>query len=539
MLFGVARGAVVGLVLALAVVPGWTLFRGAAPYVLPPLIGVVLGLEADSYAETLAGSAVYSGVLAAFAGGWLSLSAVVSQVNSVLTDKAAIAQHFLAVIPQSLFGAWVPLLRSSDSAKLGIAGTLLVALVLSAAASCAVLALRRAGVLAPLAPLAKRFRLGTAEQFLASVLMVLVLVWLVVSLGAMGSQVGTDADTYLQKGGYATDYGVYLRTIQDMARGTGYYDALRNAANDDARAARADHYNLPKASWVRMPVLPWFLATVFGRKLSLAVTFAFVLAAVGAGLVGWSLDRRAFAGAGVVAALVVVPYFGFVGTWIAAFLADYWGGILVLIAFGFLLNRLTYAGIVTSLLAALTREQIWFWLFAVVVACVWLWFARKRWAPVAAAGGAFVVAVAAYEYHWYVVNTRYASILSGIAAGSGPMGLAFGWSGLGAAVTRVDSVADFVTTSYTMYRYPAGLLVVAALAFFSWRVVSAWRAGETAVAELAALGFLGVMTVLLLSVTYMSQYWGALFMPLALAGVAGLLCEFVRLAARIDTPAAR
>ena len=278
------------------------------------------------------------------------------------------------------------------------------------------------------------------------------------------------------------------------------------------------------------------MLAVGGTHLSRAVLFGLLLAAIACGFVGWAMERQYFLGAGTLIAMPLMAYFGMVGTWDSAYLADYWGGILVLLSFGLLLNRLTYSGVIAALLAGLTREQIWLWIVAVGLGLAWLALRRKRWQPLAVLVVGFFVDGGLFVWHWHTVSTYHASMLDAGGRAGGMFGLQFVWTGMQASLQRVSNMADFITTPFTLYRFSPALFVAAGIAFLAWRVVIALRAKRVVVADLAALAFLGGMVVFLFAQPYSSQYWGVMFMPLALATCAGLFVALVGLATRSVAP---
>lgn len=550
-LLSVVRGALIGLLLALVVLPGFAFFRASAAFAVPMIAGAVLGFVADSYLGVLVGSTLFGAGLALLESSWLSWQSVFTAINDSAKTQASVLAHYPAVIGAFIGAVWFPLVRASDVSKLGIFGLIVLAVALCAGVSSGFIFLRSAGTFDRLLPhVRERFALGTGEQLVGKILMVIVLAGLFFSANVAAKPFDARVDTYLVKGSYATDYMVYVRTIQDVARGNNYYASLKKATLDDARANKPDRYIMPRASWVRLPALPWVLARVGGQKLSIDVTLALLLGAIAAGFVGWALEQQLFPGAGMIVALLVMPYFAMIGTWEPAFLADYWGGILALLAFGLLLNRLTYPAIIASVFGALAREHFLFWLFGVGLGMIWLAVARKRWAPAVATAGGGALVVGAYLAHWRIVNTHYRWILTGKhSAGSVPgliigwtrfapaslmgstlLGVSIGWTGFASGLARLSSIMDFGFMPYTLYRYNSVWFLLPAFAFLVWRVVRALLTHKVAAAELAAIVFVGIEVAQVFTHAYYSQYWSVMFMPLVLAATAGLACELIGVA---------
>ena len=294
------RGAIFGLLLTIVVLPGYSFFRGSAGYAVPLVVGAVLGLITASYLEALVGSGVFGVLLAAVAPVWLRYPAVATALNAAGTTREDINAHLIAVNTTAIFNrVWLPAVREATLATETPGLRLVLGVGVCAAIACGVLYVRRSGWIDRIAPaLRARFNLGTGEQLAGRVLMCLVLAGLVLSAGTAAVDFNRTVDRYLEKGAYASDYIIYVRTIQDMARGNSYYASLKSATDDDFRAAQPDHYRMPKASWVRMPVLPTALAVLGGKKLSRDVFFGLLLGAIAIGFVGWSFEKQLSPGRG-------------------------------------------------------------------------------------------------------------------------------------------------------------------------------------------------------------------------------------------------
>ena len=233
------QGACVGVARVLAALPSFAFFGRAAWLVVPAIAGVVLGLAALDATGASVGSVVFSLLLTLVGMNWLTETAVMASLVKASSSDAEAAKHFSAVISKTLFtDAWLPLVHASDPSSVSFAVLCIASIAITLSVSLTFVYLRRHGTLERLKPPAAfRLPFDSGEQVVGFLLMVVVLILMFVSMVGATQTLRQNADTYWQPGGWATDYGVYAHTVQNMSfEHMGYYAALENASKNDRRA---------------------------------------------------------------------------------------------------------------------------------------------------------------------------------------------------------------------------------------------------------------------------------------------------------------
>ena len=300
---------------------------------------------------------------------------------------------------------------------------------------------------------------------------------------------------------YGFDGLDYLRTYYLMKQGAGYYDAFKQAQTEDSRH---DGTFLTSPFNYREPFLfeVWRVLPGSGGDdlLDWFVVWSLV-ALVAAYLLASSLTEP---GPALLAPIVLIPFLFFLwwaGTWFA--FAEAWAAPFAIGAVACLLRRWRIAGLILLVAAVATRE------FMVLLVPAWLlawWFADRGrlrstwWVPAVAVAGPAVV-----------LGAHLLAVPQLAPGGSGVRGWLHGGPSRLLAALRYGWEL-MPGKSWAPLVAAAAAIAAAALALPRWRM-----------AALLAATVLPTLFLTVASASEWDYYWGAFYMPLAVAVAPGVL----------------
>jgi hypothetical protein len=513
-----------GVLVALGTLPSYALFGSAEPYAMFVIAGAILGVMCAGVAHAVLASVAFA-VTAAVA-----YPAVFTYQAYAMAIQSSDPKVFFGDIIQGFLyqKTLLPLIQASSVERLGAGGVLVMAIVVCGGTAAGVAIL--VGSRWASDTTAKLFgaweKAPTARGALSATLLVLVAVASCVAGARASAPFAEYSKGALEAGQYATDYGIYQRTVQLTSQGAGHYEALRESIANDSRRLKDGTASYPviAPSWVRNP----FIFTVWrmlggGSGAGLMLAAAFALAATGLAFAGRGMDRSFGSGTGTLGLLFAFPYFVATGGWQFVYTPELWGALFLVLSAGLLWSGRRYEGIAAALLAALCREQYWLWVAGVGAAFLIPMLVRrswKDWRPVAAVTAGFAAVVAWFVWHWHTVVTSYADIVT--SKGVSGFGIGFDPAGVSKALVRITWMSNFVTTMQTWQRFSGIVFLAVATCYFVARAVRDLRAGESGSPAVAcAVYVLGWLAILVFT-SHVNQMWGAMLMPVAMVGTAGL-----------------
>ena len=513
----IMRGVWIGITILILVTPSYWLFGKFEPYLLFTFAGIAIGLSIDQWWESVLATSVYALAVAFIYPRFFTLAAYAHTINNA--DPLFYGDIILRYI---YVDALLPLVATSSLETWSAAGLLAVAFLYVFSVSLGFFWLKNQTTLFQKLP--GRLResavrdparaIGVVVTAIASVAL---LVTTYQALGPMIERVSTGFDP----GTYQTDYHIYERTYALMREGRGFYDSHLEAIKGHIGVQEQGDTAYPRFTpmWVRHP-FTFYLWRVLGiRDVSDPVRLApfIVLAAIL--LVSFGFERFGVGAVALPLLLFIYPFMWMAMVWEDFFSPDFWGGLFMLLSFGFLLNKRWHAGIVAGVAAALCREQLWFWAGAVFVATAIYAFRSKRWGYAIASSSGLAVVVGSYLLHWHTLATSYKELVAPKATTSPVAFVNSTWS---EALPRIERVTSYLTLPYSMHRYFGFWFLILAIVFFVAALIRFRSQLSLFSALTTGATYITLYLLLLKYQPHQSQYWGLHILPLALSGTAGL-----------------
>jgi len=287
----------------------------------------------------------------------------------------------------------------------------------------------------------------------------------------------------------AGDLATYVRIVADMRHGQDYYAAAHTELVNG-------HYGTRSVFNWRLPVLFWIAAALPTQAAVDALLQAVALVTLAVSCL-WLRRTTSFA-------ITILAAVALAGNLCTCFdpniflFSDITAGTLILLSVALYGLRLPLLGFAVGLLALFCRELV----APYVVLCAVMAWRDRRWWEV---GGwvAGIVAFAAYfAWHYFEVHAHI-----------GPHDVAYSdtWFAFG-GLNFILGTATFNGIMVTQpFRMTALVLPLGLLGLLAWRNEGSARAGLTVAVYLALFLFVG---------KHFDDYWGALYTPLLMIGIA-------------------
>lgn len=367
----------------------------------------------------------------------------------------------------------------------------------------------------------------------ATVLLAVLLCASFVATGLSVSQdVITAANRPLKPGSYAYDAFVYLRAFDIMRDGTGYYEALVEAAAGDSRVMADGSVKdgvfrsqgwLWGPSAMRRPTI-FYVWHLLARDGGSIVVLAVMACALALGSIAWGLAPY-LAHRSLFVTIATMPYALFITLGRNIFFPDYWCALIVVIALMLVCRRAWIPAALTLLFAALVRETVGpsLGIVALSLAGVWWFTGRGReWLVRAGAFAAAAVAWLGFERVHEAIGARYVAFkplsslqLLGITSTTRPF------------ETRVLRPTTYLLPGGAIPLRGVALMAAAPLGF--WAVLASDRRVRAVVVSYTAFWLAFILTV-----GAVSEYWGQVLLLPACIGVACLIACADRLDRRLE-----
>jgi len=344
-------------------------------------------------------------------------------------------------------------------------------------------------------------RLEGISRTAALLLMLVALVAIVTLLVAAAHQVPVPKATTTGR----SDLVMYGHIVDAMRAGKGYYPAAH------AELLKGSYGTRSVFNW-RLPALPWLVSLV--PFTSIANALLDVAAAAGLALTFRTLEVSEGRATATLAVAFAVISIVFVAAPNAVLFADITAGALIFLSAAAYGSRLPWLGFAAALLALFCRELT----APYVVVCAFLaWHERRRWEIAAWIVG--LVAFAAYfAWHYAEVQAQL-----GPADGAYPSG----WLQFG-GLTFVLSTAAFNGLLALAPHWPSAIVLpLAVVGLIAWPGIEGRRVAATVAAYLVLFLFVGKP---------FNDYWGALYTPLLMLGLAFAPAAFRDLIAAFRAP---
>lgn len=331
---------------------------------------------------------------------------------------------------------------------------------------------------------AARIFASTARRRGLAIMLLALTVWAIVAGSSTGGQPSKPPSGF-------SDIDLYRLIVRGVRQGGNYYDV--------AVAAQATHgYPVLPASTIRTPVLIWLLAAV-----GTTAAYGLLLILVGAGCVGALVRFEVLAGSRlrwIGSLLVLALSLALIAAPSSVYFQESWALALMLLALVSRTARRWWPCVALGLLAALMRELAAPFLVAMLAMAI----VEHRRREAAAWLGAIAVFVTAYAAHMWLAH-RAVESWTGLAQHSQ------GWVRFGGWPLVVDMVRNTTPLMIAPYWLAAA---IAALALYGWMTCAntlGLRFGATCAAFMIPFMVVG---------RDQNVYWGLLFAPLLLPGVA-------------------
>lgn len=334
--------------------------------------------------------------------------------------------------------------------------------------------------------MATRFR-GISQIAAASILAATLLAMAALIYVAVGGAPSPTGASFSGQG----DQETYARIVDRMRQGEGYYAAAHEELLHGGFGTRSVfNWRLPALPWLtsRLPSLDW-------------AAWLLRIAALAGGLTAFRLiDRRVDRSAALILVLALATNLVETAASGAVLFADVVAGVLVLISASAYGLRLTAVGFIAAVLALFARELA----APYVAVCVILAWRQRRRAELWAWLAALALFAAYFAWHYLAVQSQLGP--NDVAYQEG--WLQFGGANFVLATARFNGLLQLAPLWVT-----AILLPLCILGLIAWRDTAAQRIGLTVAVYIILFAFVGKP---------FDAYWGALYAPLLMFGVAFL-----------------
>ena len=285
------------------------------------------------------------------------------------------------------------------------------------------------------------------------------------------------------------DLATYVRIVSDMRQGQGYYNAAHTELVDG-------HYGTRSVFNWRLPLLFWIAAALPSQADVDALLQALALVTLAVACL-WLRQTTSF----VITLLAAVTLAGNLCTCFDGnifLFSDITAGTLILLSVALYGLRVPVLGFAVALFALFCRELV----APYVVLCAVMAWRERRWWEVSGWVVGVVAFAAYFAWHYFEVHAHI-----------GPHDVAYSdsWFAFG-GLNFILGTATFNGIMVTQpFRLTALVLPVGLLGLLAWRNDGSARAGLTVAVYLALFLFVG---------KHFDDYWGALYTPILMIGIA-------------------
>lgn len=330
----------------------------------------------------------------------------------------------------------------------------------------------------------------------------------------------------VEPGQYATDYHIYKRTLELMKfEKMGYYQALHNARNQDARVIRnpLEEYPIPSPLWVRQPYLFYFWYFITSQTLDSIILVALIIFCLGLLIIAYYLEKFLFKGASFLSLLLIYPFFYLSIGWEEIFLPDLWGSLFALISFGFLLLSQDELSLFFAEIASLCRIFFAPFFVAVLFYVVWKNLHAKDYKKAIRNFFLGLIFPVLYSLHFYNVVNKHSYILTSTQTGLS-LGTRFAVN-LTQNLKTITWISNFLAFPYTLHIFHGIVLIFLVVFLFALRWVLLQK--RLTAMDLIVIGTIFYAIAFSLS-THACQYYNATLFPFVIVSLVLLSCHLIQ-----------
>jgi hypothetical protein len=333
---------------------------------------------------------------------------------------------------------------------------------------------------------------------------------------------------------YSVDYRIYKRTYELMRDyGIGYYLALNQAVNEDARnVGGSEGWLLLTPLWVRQPYLFYFWRFLGSIHPLLILVAAVMLLFFGLSLVIIGFESRFFKGASFLPLSLLYPFYYLSIGWIYLFAPELWASLFMLISMGLLLFGRRVAALIFAGFSMVSRIIFAGYHLVVGGYLTIRSFIEKRRRDLIRYPLITVFFLLFPAVNYYLVKTKYSFILRGSSLVKseptiGFLGISLKPSLAGFAKS-LTWISNFLAYPYTLHLYyGTAVLIVGVLAFLGKIIIMREFQDEDIIGVVLAAYIL-----LFVSSNHVCQYYNSIIFPQALFMISAFLAVVLSLIKR-------
>lgn len=446
-------------------------FGAATPLAIVLAVALFAGLlaEDERAAAVLAGTGAFVGLLMAISSlTWLSLDNLVNELPAYAHRDIPIKLVYNVILDSALTN---PILGTGDVLDNAIKAFAIAAV--TAALAWGVVCIGRN---------------STARKalFVSGLVAMCLMMLFAIDQGSGALQSTLNTEPQLEA--YAFDPFVYLKTYYNLKSGIPFIEAYKDGALGDMRVDKLRDW-LPGPVSVRQPWLFYLWTKLSGGGAGI-IRISLLFATVSVLLLAHGLSSNINKAWAFIGALSVLPYYFMGITWLNIIYVDWWAGMLVSAAFGLMLAGRYGWFLLVAVAAALSRET------AALALATFTFSAMitRHWRRVCLGLASLAVFSGIFLWHLYSALPLFEGVRS---------------AGVANFIIGFNTSSIMAVTSYLMFPY--GWFIFPPICLYATGLIGSLTIKDKS-SKITVFLFLIGFGLLALP-TYMSSYWGQLFMP--------------------------